>query len=47
MQQRKSALLAALLGLAFCFGAETPGAGGKKAFFVYSTDERSELAPCG
>lgn len=47
MQQRKGALLAALLGLVFCLGAETPVAGGKKVFLVYSTDERSELAPCG
>jgi hypothetical protein len=47
MQQRKGALLAALLGVVFCLGAETPSAGGKKVFLVYSTDERSELAPCG
>ena len=47
MLQRKGALLAALLGVVFCFGAETPVASGKKAFLVYSTDERSELAPCG
>jgi hypothetical protein len=40
-------LLGILSGLAFALGAETPDKGAKKAFIVYSTDERSELAPCG
>ena len=44
---RTSALLAILCGLGFGLGTETPSTGEKSAFLVYSTDERSELAPCG
>jgi hypothetical protein len=47
MQQRSTALFAVLAGLAFCLGAENPSSSGKKAFIVYSADERSELMPCG
>jgi hypothetical protein len=44
---KTGALLAVLAGFAFGLGAEAPTSGAKKAFIVYSTDERSELAPCG
>jgi hypothetical protein len=44
---RTGALLAVLAGLGFALGAEPSATGAKKAFIVYSSDERSELAPCG
>jgi hypothetical protein len=45
--RRTSVLFAVFCGLGFGLGADAPSTGAKKAFIVYSTDERSELAPCG
>jgi hypothetical protein len=39
-------IVLAVAGLATGLGANGK-ADGKKAFLVYSSDERSELAPCG
>ncbi len=47
MRKISGALLAALSGLVFVLGADQPDGGAKKMFLVYSSDERSELAPCG
>jgi hypothetical protein len=48
MRKPLGTLLVAAGGLAFGLGA---GSGddptGKHLFLIYSTDERSELAPCG
>ena len=46
MRKTLGIVFLALAGLAFGLGADGDGAG-KKVFLVYSSDERSELAPCG
>ncbi len=43
---RRTAGLLAAAALVFGLGAGTAD-DGEKLFLVYSTDERSELAPCG
>ncbi len=49
MRKILSTLCLTLAGLAFGFGADADpqGEDARRVFLVYSTDERSELAPCG
>lgn len=48
MRKLLAAVLLVLFGLAFGLGAEDDGnAAGKRVLLVYSSDEVSELAPCG
>jgi hypothetical protein len=39
--------LLALLGLLFGLGADQADPDGRNVFLIYSSDERSELHPCG
>ncbi len=47
MQKTLTTLFVSLAGLAFGLGADSGDEASRKLFLVFSTDERSELAPCG
>lgn len=47
MRRHSGLLVSALVGLGFLIGADSATTPGKKAFIVYSSDERMEIAPCG